>query len=466
MLSTAGTAFDSKWANCYNHVSMKYCIIFIIIIAFVFHGCGKAAPAAKKYNVIIIAVDTLRADHLGCYGYPYQTSPRIDAWAKKTMFFEYAWCPIPKTSASFASMMTGLHPCIHKTKPNRGTLDEKFQTLAEMLQSNGYYTAAVVDNANLSSYFQFQQGFASYTEVWNEVEDKTQSTPFITENVISFLNAQQEKPFFLWVNYIETHTPYIPPARFIPERQPGRNILELENRIVPRRVTQDMQKNDNYSEGYYIARYDGAVSYIDAEMGKIIDAFFRKGLDQNTILVFTSDHGEDLGERNYFFDHGSLTFTAGARVPLLIYIPGQKSATVKTPVSIMDIYPTILATLGIQTPYELQGVNLLTPEKNRLLYILGMGSQAVVKNDRHFINVNPKISKRLKIEPRHFYEFFQDPWENKNLYSSRIVEASALFAKYDAYLKKYDYFKSTQQGKFPKKLSEKDKKSLETLGYL
>jgi arylsulfatase A-like enzyme len=444
---------------------MKYIFVFIII-AFVFHGCGKAVPPAKKYNVILIAVDTLRADHLGCYGYPFPTSPRLDAWAKKTLFFEYAWCPIPKTSASFASMMTGLHPCIHKTKPNRGTLDEKFLTLAEMLQANGYHTVAVVDNANLSSIFQFQQGFVAYTEVWNEVENKTQSTPFITEKVISFLNSRQEKPFFLWVNYIETHTPYIPPPRFVPKRQPGRNIRELENRIVPRRVMQEMKQLNNFSEGYYIAQYDGAVNYIDAEMGKILDAFFRKGLDRNTILIFVADHGEDLGERNYFFDHGSLTFTAGARIPLMIYIPGQKPDTVRTPVSIMDIYPTILAQLRIQPPYELQGVNLLTPEKDRLLYILGVGSQAVVKNDCHFINVNPRISKKLKLEPSHFYEFPRDPRESKNLYSSRIVEAAALFAKYNQYLYKYDYFKAVHKGKGKRKLSEKDKKSLKTLGYL
>jgi arylsulfatase A-like enzyme len=170
-------------------------IIYISILVLFFNGCGKSKPAVEKYSIILLAVDTLRADHMHCYGYPYPTTPRIDEFAKKTSFFEHAFCPIPKTSASFASMMTGLHPSIHKTHPNRGPLDNKYQTLAEMLQNNGYLTAAVVDNANLSRIFQFDQGFESYTEVWNEVDEKKLSTPFITEKVISFLNGPHIKPF-------------------------------------------------------------------------------------------------------------------------------------------------------------------------------------------------------------------------------------------------------------------------------
>ncbi len=440
-------------------------LLLLALILFA-QGCGKSQPQATKYNIILIAADTLRADHLGCYGYPFPISPRLDGFAKKTLFFEYAFCPIPKTSASFASMLTGLHPCIHQTKPNRSPLDEKFLTLPEMLQAHGYYTAAVVDNANLSSIFQFQQGFASYTQVWDEVKDKSQSTAYITEKVLSFLNTPQKKPFFLWVNYIETHSPYVPPQRFIPQRPAGRDLRELKNRIIPRRPMQEMKKAGQFNEGYLAARYDGAVSYIDEEMGRILDVFFRKGLDRNTIFIFLADHGEDLGERNYFFEHGTLTFTDSVRIPMMLFIPGRKPGSVKTPVSIMDIYPGLLDLLRIDPPYELQGVSLLAPEKNRLLYILGIGTHAVVKNSSHFISVSPGISAKLRLAPSHFYDVFSDPRESKNLFGDQTAAALALAAKYNEYLDQHEYFKPLKQKPGKRKLSDKEKKSLETLGYL
>jgi arylsulfatase len=440
--------------------------VYIVIIVLFLHGCGKAKPAVEKLNIILLAVDTLRADHMHCYGYPYPTTPRIDGFAKKTSFFEHAFCPIPKTSSSFASMMTGLHPSMHKTSPNRGPLDTKFQTLAEILQSNGYHTAAVVDNANLSRFFQFDQGFASYTEVWNEVDEKKLSTPFITEKVISFMNEPQKKPFFLWVNYIETHTPYVPPPSFVQARPLGRDVREVKDLVLPRRVKLDMEANNNYFEGYYVAQYDGAVSYMDAEVGKIIDTFFRKGLDKNTIFIIVSDHGEDLGERNYFFDHGSLTFTASVRVPLIVYLPGSKPAAIKTPVSIMDIYPTILESMQIQAPYPLQGVSLLTPEKDRMLYILGIGSDAVVKNNNHYVNVSPRLSKKLNQQPNHFYDFYRDPMETQNLYSGQAGSALALAKKFDAFIEQYGSYLKAPAGNGRRKLSDKERKSLKTLGYL
>ena len=441
-------------------------LLFVLIFILLFFGCGKTKPAVEKYNIILLAVDTLRADHMRCYGYPYPTTPRIDEFVKKTSFFEYAFCPIPKTSASFASMMTGLHPSMHKTRPNRGPLDSKYQTLAEILQSNGYNTAAVVDNANLSRSFQFDQGFESYTEVWNEVDEKTLSTPFITEKVISFLNVPTSKPFFLWVNYIETHTPYVPPQSFVQAGPLGRDVREVKNIILPRKVKLDMVANNNYFEGYYVAQYDGAVKYIDSEIGKIIDTFFRKGLDKNTIFIIVSDHGEDLGERNYFFDHGSLTFAASVRVPLIVYIPGSKPATIKTPVSIMDVYPTILERMQIQLPYPIQGVSLLYPEKDRMLYILGIGSDAVIKNNNHYVNISPRLSKKLNLHPNHLYDFFRDPIETQNLYSGQAGLALALAKQFDAFIEQNGGYLKTPAGNGRRKLSDKERKNLKTLGYL
>lgn len=444
----------------------KYFLLLPLLATLCVSGCGRDRIDLKKYNVILIAVDTLRADHLGCYGYSRAVTPHLDAFAKKSIFFQNAFCPIPKTSASFASMLTGLHPFIHKTKPNRGFLDKRFLTLAELLQNNGYHTAAIVDNANLSSTFLFNQGFETYTEVWNEVQEKEQSTPFISERAISFLKNPGSKPFFLWLNYIEPHTPYVPPMRFVRPGPRGRDVRQVKNRLMPRRVLREMEKNQNYDEGYYVSLYDGAVSYIDFEVGRIIDTFTRQGLDKNTILIFTADHGEDLGERDYFFDHGVLTFTATARVPLILFVPGRGAAVVEASSSVMDIYPTVLDCLGQSAPYPLQGVSLLKPEKDRLLHIIGIGSHAMVKNNHHYISIDPKTSKKLRLAPNHLYDLAADPRETRNLFSGNAGLALALARKYDEYLKMHGYFTRQPVVTAKKKLSEKERKSLETLGYL
>ncbi len=441
-------------------------VLILVVSAMFLSSCGREPEAGKKFNIVILAVDTLRADHLGCYGYPHPASPRIDEFAKKSLFFENAFCTIPKTSASFASMLTGLHPSIHRTKPNRGPLNEKFLTLAELLTINGYHTAAVVDNANLSRFFQFDQGFADYTEAWTHAETKPESTPFITSRVLDFLGAKHEKPFFLWVNYIDPHTPYVPPAEFIPQRPRGRNLRALNPCIMPGPVRRELEQLGDFSEGHAIARYDGAVSYVDAEIGKVLDAVSRLGLDKDTVVIVTADHGEDLGERNLFFDHGPLTFTAGARIPLMMRIPGRKPRTVRTPVSLMDIYPTVLQLLRLEPPYPLQGVSLLQPQKDRLLYILGTSSHAVVRGRQHYVKINPRLSKRLHLPPDHFFDYFSDPRETKNLFSSQAAAARVLAARFESFLRAHGNYLSGKASQPQGKLSEKEKKSLETLGYL
>jgi arylsulfatase A-like enzyme len=438
----------------------------LLFLALLVSPSCRRQRAGERHNILLIAVDTLRADRLGCYGYAGDTSPRLDAFAKQSLFFEHAFCPIPKTSASFASMMTGLHPSIHKTKPNRGTLNEKYLTLAELLQAQGYQTAAVVDNANLSNFFKFNQGFESYTEVWNEVADKADSAAFITARVLEFIEKPRRKPFFMWVNYIDTHSPYVPPQGLIRDLPAGRDVRTVPRYVLPGVMRRLMAKNGEYTEGYYIARYDGAVRHVDAQVGRILDALARLGRDKDTIVVFIADHGEDLGERNYFFDHGALTFTASTRVPLILRIPGRKAQAVKTPVSVMDVYPAILELLGRKPPYELQGISLLRPLPGRILPILGIGSHAVVQDNRHYVSLSPKLSRRVHQLPEHLFDYFSDPLETRNLVGSQAAAARALGTQYDAFIKQYGDYLRMPAGPGRRKLTDKEKKSLETLGYL
>jgi arylsulfatase A-like enzyme len=242
----------------------------------------------------------------------------------------------------------------------------------------------------------------------------------------------------------------------------------MKKAVMPGHIKKQMAACGKYNEGYYIALYDGAVQYIDAEMGKIIDEFYKLGLQKNTVLIFTADHGEDLGERNYFFDHGPLVFNAASRVPLLVFIPGEKARRIKTPVSVMDIYPTILELLKIDFPsYRLQGVDLLAPREDRVFFLIGwVGTYGIVKNNLHYIDVNPKTSKRFNLEPGHFYDIFDDPYEQKNLYNKYKNEARKMSAEYMAYYNKHGYFKRDQLSSKEKLLTKREMKRLKALGYL
>lgn len=438
----------------------------LIFAAFILWGCSGNQGSPEPPNIMIISIDTLRADHLHCYGYPHETSPNIDQFAKENVLFEFAYTPIPKTSAAFCSMMTGLHPFIHKCRPNRGTVQEHLTTLAEALKKKGYRTSAVVDNANLAKSYQFNQGFDKYIEVWNETETKAESTPFITRSIIDFLKKPRKKPFFFWANYIEPHTPYIPPQEHIQPRPPGRDIRTVKPGMIAGNIVV-IRSSKRYEEGYHTSLYDGAIHYIDSEIGRILDVFRASSFSKNTILIITADHGEDLGEHNFFFNHGPLTFNAASRVPLIIHWPGKQSRRVRRPVSIMDITPTLMETIGISAPaYPLQGKNLFTNRAQRNLILFGMlGTQGVVSRHYHYVQVQKKLQKQLGLEPAYIFHILKDPYERINRIGEFRNLADTLSKRYKAYYGRHGYLKKNKKSKEPK-LTEKEKKSLKTLGYL
>jgi arylsulfatase A-like enzyme len=435
-----------------------------LILILMADSCSSEKTKSQDSNIIIITVDALRADHLSVYGYPYQTSPYIDEFASRSIVFEYAYCPIPKTSASLASFLTGLHPFIHQTRPNRDSLDQKYLTLPEALKLKGYFNSAIVDNANLSQSFGFHQGFDVYKGIWNAIEKKVESTPSITGEVINFLRNNTKEPFFLWVHYIEPHSPYLPPDEFVEERPKGRVIKDVSPKII---ASQRRYMDDDSTEGEFLARYDGAVKYTDSEFKKILDVIAQKGYDQNSIIILSSDHGEELGEHNYFYNHGPLTFNSGTRIPLIMSMPGQKSRRINYPVSLMDVYPTLLEEVGLSLPYEIQGVNLFKNTAERFLFIKGhLGTRSIVYKNYHLVKVLPTLTKRLPLQDVYFFDIHKDPFENNNISSDHKKLQDLMDRKYMEFYDTYGYLHSkNNQGKKPP-LSKKELDNLRSLGYI
>ncbi len=454
----------------------KYHIFFLIIflsflciiaIAFFPLFDREYSDTDINLNIILITVDALRSDSMSCYGYKYETCPKIDEFSKRSLLFKNAYCTIPKTSASIASIMTGLHPYVHKTRPTQGPLAYKNITLAEALRLKGYYNYACVDNANLSKVFQFNQGFNKYIEVWENIDDKKESTRYITEKGIQFLSKKRDTPFFLWLHYMETHTPYMPPEKYVEQKYKGRDITQIKNKIVAGTTHERTLLKDHPFEGYFTSLYEGAIKYADEEIGRIIDVFYKKSWHENTLFIISSDHGEDIGEYNYFFNHGKLTFSPGIRVPIIAYLPDFKPQVITRPVSLMDIYPTILHIAGLQPHQDIQGISLLRKHKKRLLYIIGSGSFAVItKNGYHFTYLKPETCEELKTQNRYLFNFFNDPNEKNNIITKHRDLSERLEKKYNEYRSIHNYLNSHKKTEEAKKLSEKALENLRTLGYI
>jgi arylsulfatase A-like enzyme len=421
---------------------------------------GSAPP-----NIILITIDALRADHLSCYGYPFPTSPHMDSLAKKSIVFDHAFCTLPKTSASLASLMTGLHPFVHKTAPNADTLKAEFITLAEALKMRGYFNTAVVDNSNLSKKFGFGQGFDEYIGVWNKREKKEDSTPYITQTILDFLDSNKKTPFFLWAHYIETHTPYLPPEEFVEARPPGRKLKDIEKKVLVN--IEDWIPAPEPDEGTLVSLYDATIKYIDSEIQKINDAFLRRGYQKDTIFILSSDHGEELGEHNLFLDHGPLTFSSSVRVPLIMFVPGEESRRIKQPTSLMDIYPTLLEKAGLVPPYEIQGVNMLSRSKDRFLLIPGLVDDFSVVHERyHLVRMDARMAEILGLEKDYLFDFIKDPGEKNNIASRQKDRQALMEEKYRAFFDRHGYLRSPEEAAEKPSLSKEEVERLKALGYI
>ncbi len=319
-------------------------------------------PLPARSNILLITVDTLRADHLSSYGYPRPTSPTLDRLAAEGVRFDQATVQWPKTGPSMASMFTATYPKDNDIVRQVGIpLPCRFRMLAEVLQRQGYATHAVVANGALASEFFFDQGFDTYLETWKlaprDPAEDPNGAAAVTALALALLDRLDPgKPFFLWVHYLDPHFPYSPPGEWR-QRFQGDPWFDPAPRV---HVFADKQTNQMYGIGggqvldgrdelaFYVARYDAEIAYTDGEIDRLLAAMAERGLLERTLTVATSDHGESLGEHVYYFDHGRFTFQTCLRVPLIVHYPGVLAPrVVAEPVELIHLAPTLLEAAGV-----------------------------------------------------------------------------------------------------------------------
>jgi arylsulfatase A-like enzyme len=327
----------------------------------------SATPArAVGPSVLLVTIDTLRADHLGVYGYRRKTSPNIDALAQEGTVFDAAYTFWPKTRGSFVMIHTGRRPSQNGYSRTRPVLLGFNPTIADVLQRAGYATAAFVDNPNVAAQYGYSKGFETYRQLWEEKAlvtemDRAQA---ITEGAAGYLAAARpEKPFFLWLHYVNPHAPYTPPAPFDKafldaDARTGRElpVVATFHDGIPKQWAVDGQRR----RGYYVAQYDGEIAAADQEVGRVMEALKASRVSDHTVVILTSDHGESLGEHGYYFDHGEDIFDPCLAIPLIIRLPGSTGGR-RTAVlaSTLDLMPTIIDAAKVSYPPDLAGSSLL-----------------------------------------------------------------------------------------------------------
>jgi len=360
-------------------------------------GCGRgpAAPAAGgRPNVLLITVDTLRPDHLGCYGYARDTSPNIDAFAKDCVIFDNAQTAAPWTAPSLLSLMTSLYPSVHGVVRfnDPGQMNERVTTLAEVLKKHGYWNAAFTEGGYAKPQFGLKQGFDVFPlnegdlphNHWSNIEH-TNRLPQNVERTLVWLKEAQGKPFFLFFHTYQVHAPYVPPETFVKPFRPGydetaehaklaqviqgwldtheidadgvRLILAHnmhcgagngpEGAGLPRKAKEyGIDSLDAERMAFWRDLYDGEIAFTDSELKRLLDALEQPALRDNTVVVFVSDHGEAFGEHGTT-QHGSVLFEEDLHVLFMLRAPGVAPSRVKDLVRSIDMMPTALELLGV-----------------------------------------------------------------------------------------------------------------------
>lgn len=347
------------------------------------NGCG---PAGQQPSIVIVVIDTLRADHLGMYGYEERpTSPNLDERAASAAVFEHAYTTAPWTLPAFGSLLTGQLPTRHgagviledvAAAKGRGDLrelvgrqdkiffplDPSLPTLASRLTEAGYDTGAIVNNAFLSPEFGIDRGFSTY--------DYRQRAPArnaetATDLALAWLDTHDAEraaaPFMLLVHYFDPHMPYSAPEPF-QGRFSGRYLgdeftLPLEDMRRIRFPIRDQVEGWERYAALEIALYDEEIAYTDHELERLLEALDRRGFWDNGVLVVTSDHGEEFHDHDRF-EHGHTVYEELIHVPLMVWGPGVEAGHYDVPVSIVDVMPTLLAAAGVAGDAEFAGESL------------------------------------------------------------------------------------------------------------
>jgi arylsulfatase A-like enzyme len=452
-------------------------VVIIVFIAIAFLGvsffprqthriqhinAGTAPASADRPNVILVVMDTVRADHLPMYGYDRDTTPNIRKFSEQATLFSQSFASGSMTLSTHASIFTGLYAFQHGAHytaqlPEGQPLSENFHTIAEELNEKGYLTFGIVSNFGfLSHVFHMDQGFQYFdnrvpvhffsparpyylrqivgmllTRYVSPVKhaDAYKKAEDINKEVYSLLDKvkKERQAFFLFINYMDAHRPYNIPPPF-DTLYPGKNdsINAFPNNRMSEEIMKLKRGITDEERSHLISQYDGGIAYMDFQIGELIKRLKKIGLYENSLIIITSDHGEAFGERN-LMEHGSSVYQDQVYVPLIVKFPkAHEGHVVNEIVNSVDLMPTILDVLGYEISKDIQGMSLqsLKHEKSRNIISESYPNNYLLSWHSRFHRVERAIYSwpykfiSSTAGKKELYDLSRDPDEKVNLYRS------------------------------------------------
>ncbi|MGO8719148.1 MAG: sulfatase-like hydrolase/transferase [Acidobacteriaceae bacterium] len=400
----------------------------------------NSAVILKPENVVLITLDTVRADHLHCYGDDKIKTPVLDGLAARGALFEKAMAQTPLTQPSHASMFTGTNPNVNHVRDTGGfALQPSSVTLATVLQKHGWNTAGFISATVLKKIFGFGQGFATYDDQLlqsvSDMEIVTRPANVTVDHAISWLNAQPKQPFFVWVHLYDAHEPYNPPAQFR-KQYPG-------------------------------DPYDAEIAFEDQQLGRFLHAVYEKSPADNTLVVVLSDHGEGLGQHGEF-KHGVFLYDSTVRIAWIMAGPGVPAGVhIQQQAREIDLLPTVLDLLGGKASPAVQGTSLVPAFSGKTV------PSTYSYEETLYPKINMGWSELRGIHTAHWmyvrapkpelYNLDQDPDELNNVIDAHPQE----YRELEAQLKKLSRLGNSDTEKVvASQMDQNTMKQLESLGYV
>jgi len=464
----------------------KYSIIVFLLVGLLsvsLAGYLMAAPGDDQINILLISIDSLRSDHLGCYGYERDTSPVMDELAASGALFENTISTTSWTLPAHMSLLTSMDISVHGVGRDGVSLHPSIGTVTQRLKKEGYATACFCSSPYMNPAFGFDRGFDLYRNIDLE-DEKIKDTilpppeerdavheditsPRITDLAITWLENHHSRPFFLFLHLWDVHYDYIPPAPydklFDPDYQgdiDGKGYIH-NNEVNPKMDPRDLE--------HIVALYDGEISYVDHYIGRIVKKLKKLRIFDRTLIVVTADHGDE------FFEHGgkghrNTLYDEVTMIPLIVHLPDEISMAVRilNQVSIIDIAPTILDLAGITVPGQMQGRSLISllrggdqlDERSALLELGGV--LKALRSNSWKLLFNARELQTI------IFNLKEDPGENDRLGITDFPEWSRINRVfYDRLKEDRDLSRAYRGGETgaPVKLSQEQKERLRSLGY-
>jgi arylsulfatase A-like enzyme len=358
MSKTSSDGRDRFPGNFQNHFSSmdrrRFLELGAIGTGALFTGIlGPASCAGLRKNrpdIYFIVIDTLRSDHVGCYGYQRPITPNIDRLAKDSLLFERAYAAAPWTTASVAGMLASQFPSSLGIRDRVVCYDTRYPTLPGVLRDNGYQSHGIVSVDMLSQILGFNTGFDSYDDT-NYTGHKGVTSPQVMDKALKLVAAQDQDPLFAFIHTFDPHYNFIQHEKwnFFPEYK-GRLSSNYP-------ITKLWEELNNLSEDdvrFLVSAYDSEIAFTDMHLGRFLDGLRDAGRYDDAMIIVTADHGEEFYERKWI-GHSITVQREMVQVPLLVKLPGNTAARVSTPVSLLDMMPTVLRYLEMEAPEDQEG---------------------------------------------------------------------------------------------------------------